>query len=235
MVRILNIYPEGEGYIVYLLLKSITADNTLNVCIRYIDRPIFPNEGKNIALIPQVVENISSLLRLAENIQIFSENCSGLKNCKTIQGDYILSTLKELLKDFDPKLVESVENFQFKVKTFRKELLEKFSFYIPLLIGKRESVVYSWKYYLGLRGIPSVSLLYPRDLDLLKEVIFNPAFGDKLFPLLLGRLPNEVNELLKSEGFVPYQLEIEGKNNLDSELQLIFLAKEVSSKIRKLI
>ena len=235
MFEVLNIHAEGEGYIVYLLLKSLVADGNLNLCLRFLDRPIFPKEGKNIALLPKLEENLKPIYLNLEKVQILSKDCKDLKNCQTVEGDFILSTLRVVLKELEPSLVERLEKFQFEAKEINQTLLEKLSFYIPLLVGKRESVAYAWKYYLGLKGVPSVSFLYPRDFDLLKEVVFNPAFGDKIFPLLLGRVSKEVENLLKEEGLVPYRVEVEGKDNLDSELKLIVLAKSVAKNLKKLV
>jgi len=238
MAQIWNIHAEGEGYITYLLLKSLVTDFNLELCLRYTDRPIFPKEGRNIALIPKLEGNLKEIYSHLENVEIYSSNCQGLKNCFPIEGEYILETLKELLKPLATNLVRFLDEFKkepLNIETQEETLLEKLSFYIPLLIARRESVSYAWKYYLGLKGVPAVSLIYPRDFALLREIIFNPSFGEKIFPLVLGGIFEEVENLLKLEGFVPYTVEVSGKNNLDSELKLIFYAKSIANKLQKLV
>ena len=53
--------------------------------------------------------------------------------------------------------------------------------------------------------------------------------------MVLGGIFEEVENLLKLEGFVPYTVEVGGKNNLDSELKLIFYAKSIANKLQKLV
>ncbi len=241
MERVVNVYTEGEGYIVYLLLKGLVSDHLYEVCLRYKDRPLFPEKGLNFAIVPKLGKFERDIFRLlGDRVWVISSDCGDLKNCTPVDGEFVISALREVISavlgEEAKELVHFLENYSFdpsEVKVDEETLLEKLSFYLPLAVGKRESVVQAWKYYLELAGVPTTAFMYPRDRELIERVVHNATFQDKVFPLLLGRLPEGLVESIKRVGFVPYRVEIEGKSSLDSELKLILTAKELAKKVKR--
>ncbi len=237
----INVYAEGEGYITFLLLKSLSGDGTLDVCFRYVDRLMFKPAEKNLLLIPQINHTEREILKnhpLKDKLVVISENCEGLEGCtEPRRGPFFfgaleevasilrLEPLKELLKHTSPEEPEEDQSFEI--------LLEKLRFYIPLLVGKRESVIYGWKYFLATAKIPSITYVYPRDGGLIFKPFENLLIYDKLVPVLLGKLQREISDTYKIKGFVPLEVRIDGKNNLDSEVKLITYAAALAKKLKR--
>ncbi|NPB05044.1 MAG: hypothetical protein GXO08_01525 [Aquificae bacterium] len=242
MGKIVNFYAEGEGFVVYLLLQGLVGDGLVDLCLRYKDKPVFPPDGTNVAVMPRVSAELAEIFRLlGPAVRVFAADCGGLENCTPLKGEFLTEALKEVLRAVVPsservgEIITFLENYRFDpsaVKAREEVLLEKLAFYAPLLVGKRQSVVFGWKYYLGLRGVPAVAFVFPRDRDALEAVLHNPAFSDKVFPLLLGRFPDEFLQRIKDAGFVPLRVEVESKNNLDSELKFLLYARRLAQRVK---
>ncbi len=241
MGEIVNVYAEGEGFITYLLLKSLSGDGTLKVCFKFVDRLMFPPEKLNLMFIPEIQPSELEILKNhphGERLTVISKNCRGLENClPTPEGlPFFFGALKvaaEVLKD------EKLSELLSKVEAFGVEtekvlpLAEKFKFYIPVLVGKRDSVIYGWKHFLGTAGVPSITHIYPRDAGVFLKLFENPLFADKIVPVALGVLPEGLLEEFKKRGFVPQRVEVEGKNNLDSEVKLIEYGRKVAEALKR--
>ncbi|RTZ58723.1 MAG: hypothetical protein DSZ31_05240 [Gammaproteobacteria bacterium] len=238
---VIGVYGRDEGYLVYLLLRNIATDYSSDVCFRFEDRLIFKSQkGRKVFFIPQPTDDEREILKLilesSEGL-IFTKYCTGLKNCIQIDGDYLLETLKRASREF--LAIPQMDGF-LKGYTFRFEdenlinlLREKLKFYIPLVVAKRHSILFAWKYYLSQEGVPAVGFLYPSEVRLLEPILSNIGFSDKLFPLILGNTDNKLLEVIKNYGFVPTEVLIPSKNNIESELNFIYLAKEVAKNIEK--
>ncbi len=241
-LKVANVYAEGEGYITFLLLKSLAGDGTLPHCFKYVDRLIFLPAEINLLLIPEINQSEEDILKNhphRDKLTVISKNCKGLENCLETPAELpyfygallkVAEVLKEdkltgLLKETELVEPEEDEHFQ--------KLLEKLLFYIPVLIGKRESVIYAWKYFLGKEKHPAITHIYPRDGEVIPRIFSNILFTDKIIPVPLGVLPGGIIEEIKLKGFVPYGVKVEGKNNLDSELKLINYGRKLAKKLRE--
>jgi len=241
-LKVLNVYAKGEGYITFLLLKSLAADGLLKACVRAVDKLIFTLADLNLLIVPDIDDSERIVLENhphKERLVIISKNCGGLENCvePAAKGPFFYSALLEVAKVLNDygleKLVRST-SLETPIDAEKiKPLAEKVSFYFPVLIGKRDSVLYGWKYFLGKVKIPSVTHGFPRDSEILPKVFSNYLFTDKMVPIFLGMFPAEVIERIKEKGFVPYQVKIEGENNLDSELKLIEYGRKVAQAVRE--
>ena len=241
MATLIDLYVRGEGYIVYLLLESLLNDSRFPICLRYSDRPL-PGDGDlNLFLIPEPDERevaILNALPIQEKVLILSQNCKGLKNCIEISGDYVRGALAHLLREILKKedLAEEVLNTETPrlEKEREEQLLEKLTFYIPLGVAKRGSILFGWKYYLSAKGVPFVAYRYPFEEEAFLKVLSNVGFTDKVFPLLLGRTPDNFLAKVKQKGFVPFEVLLEARNNLLSELDYILLAREIAKKVKRI-
>jgi hypothetical protein len=238
---VIGVYARDEGYLVYLLLKNLSNDYSADVFFYFEDRPLFkPCRGKKLFLIPQPTDEEREILNLALGEcggLLLSKECRGLKNCVPIDGDYIIESLKRSVSQFlkDARLEEFIKNytFSFEDKNLLELLEEKLALYIPLVVAKRDSVLFAWKYYLAQRGVPVTGLLYPLEEKLLEPLLSNVAFTDKIFPLVLGNIDNKPLEVIKNYGFVPVEVSIPSRNNLESELNFIYLAQRVAKILKK--
>ncbi|NPA14369.1 MAG: hypothetical protein GXN97_04210 [Aquificae bacterium] len=233
----IGIYAQGEGYITALLFYNQYVDGSIDFPTFVVDR-IFPSVGKFdrfILLLENIETSTAEALNnlpqpLKERLLVFSKNCQGLEFCHKVE-DLIFQPLEFIAEKL------SLENLKKNLKTTKEEfplelvqqLAKKVSFYIPVVVGKRNSYLYAWKYYLSKAGVGSITYLYPRDRGLISNIFSNVAFSDKIFPLILGQL--DLVKDLKRKGFVPQQVVLEGKNNLDTELKYILLAREVAKNI----
>ena len=238
---VIDVYAHGEGYIVFLLLKDFISDRKLKYCFKYLDRPILGNGDLTVFLVPQISEQeltILTALPIKGNLLIFSQNCRGLKNCIEISGDYVKGALAHLLREILKKenLAEEVLNTEPPrlEKEWEEQLLEKLTFYIPLGVAKRGSILFGWKYYFSAKGVPFVAYRYPFEEEAFLKVLSNVGFTDKVFPLLLGRTPDNFLAKVKQKGFVPFEVLLEARNNLLSELAYILLAKEIARKVKRI-
>lgn len=238
---VIGVYGRDEGYLLYLLLGNITTDYSNDVCFRFEDRLVLKSQnGKRLFFIPHPTDEEREILKLIlENSKglIFTKDCTGLKNCVQIEGDYLIETLKRVSKEV--LTIPQIERF-LKDYTFRFEevnlinlLREKLLFYIPLVVAKRRSILFAWKYYLSQKGVPTVEFLYPSEAKLVEPILSNIGFSDKLFPLILGNTDDKLLDIIKNYGFAPTEVFIPSKNNIESELNFIYLAKEVAKKLEK--
>ena len=240
--KIVNVYAEGEGYITFLLLKSLVGDGTVKVCFKFVDRLMFIPEELNLLIIPEIQPSEAEILKNhphAGKLTVISRNCSGLENCIQTKGEKpfffealetVAAILKEeklntLLKEVELTEPEEDENFN--------KLVEKLKFYIPVLIGKRDSVIYGWKHFLGTAKVPTITHIYPRDGEVITKLFSNVLFMDKIIPVPLGVLPESLLEEIKMKGFVPYGVHVNGKNNLDSEVKLINYGRKLAEKLKE--
>ena len=231
-MKTLKIYPQGEGFITYYLLGSLYSDLKLQRCPLITDRPL-PGKGETLIAI---VEEVQEFLTFFENIKILAANCKGLPNCLELGGGSLwLEALKEILRMLnETETLNLVENWEKEIKSslgfkstetsVRKELFE---FYIPILVGKRDSYLYAWKYNLAKKGTPSITVKYPHEGGYFYKFLANHVFSDKLVPLILGGVEKEVIEKVKKFGFVPYRVLGKGRNSLETELNLVELSFKV--------
>ena len=238
---VIGVYGRDEGYLVYLLLKNLSNDYSADLCLYFEDRPLFkPCRGEKLFLIPHPTGEEREILNLALEQcggLILSKDCRGLKNCVQIEGDYILGALKrvvsQLLREHRVEKFLEGYGFSFEDENLLELLKEKLTFYIPLVVAKRDSVLFAWKYYLSQRGVPVIGLLHPLEAGLLEPLISNVAFSDKIFPLVLGNIDDKTLGVIKNYGFVPTKVAIPSKNNLESELNFVYLAQRVAKVLKK--
>ena len=228
-MEILNVYANGEGYISYLLLKDLIRDYNLPLCVKFQDR-ILPDRRLDIALIPEPSEvEIEALKTLKEKPLTISKNCNRLENCLQVEGNFLLETLKRFSENYLKPLKEILDNYQ--PPKFEEELInnlrKKLRFYIPLAVAKREAILEAWRYYLGIKGFPFSGYLYPFEEKAFLNILSNIAFNDKIFPLILGKTSENFLERIKKKGFVPFEVVLSSKNNLESELNYIILAQSL--------
>lgn len=231
------IFSIGEGKIVEKLIRELNGEGTVKGCFKYLDRPIAVGGKKLTVFVPQVDHELRELLKTLESltvIEIYTTDCDGLKNCFQIEGFYPLETLKGFLRNSEEHhLVQKIEEFSSKEieNENLQPLAEKLGYYIPLIVSKRESVSFAWKYYLSSKGIPAESFVYPSDWKGLLEILSNIGFRDKVFPLLLGNFESKFLSEIKKRGFVPYRVIPQYKQKILSELELIYIAKKVSEAV----
>ena len=235
-MEVLNIYASGEGYIAYLLLKDLIKDYNLPLCVKFYDR-FLPDRRLDIAIIPELSEvEIEVLKTFKERPFIISKNCKGVENCLQVGGNFLLETLKSLSENYLKPLKGIVENYQ--PSEFKGELIanlrNKLRFYIPLAIAKRKTILEAWRYFLGMKGFPFSGYLYPFEEENFLNILSNISFNEKVFPLLLGKTSKNFLEGIKQKGFVPFEVILNSKNNLDSELNYILLAEVVSKGLEKI-
>jgi len=225
----LKIYPEGEGFITYYLLTSLYNDFKLKKCPFTTDRPI---PGKDETLIA-IVEEAKDFFTTLKNIKVFAKNCKGFSNCFELKNNFWLDSLKEILKMLgESEILTSAEKWEKEIKNSlsleNKETFEDLvKFYVPVLIGKRDSYLYAWKYNLTRKGIPTLIFKYPQEGKNFINLLSNPMFSDKLLPLFLGTLEEGIINEVKKLGFVPYRVLGKGRTPLETELNLIELSFRV--------
>ena len=237
---VINVYATGEGYLVYLLLKDFLTDIKGDTCLRYTDRPLLSEGDINLFLVPNLSsterELISNLPRKGE-IVVISRNCDGMEGCFQVGETYLSEALALVFERVlnRPGLGEEIRNFSPKRdKKLLNLLAEKLTFYLPIGVAKRGAIIQGWKFYLGLAGVPFAGYVYPFEERPVLNTLSNIGFSDKVFPLILGRTSQSFLSEVKKRGFVPFEVYLEGKNNLLSELSYILLAKELSESIQKL-
>ena len=228
-MEILNIYASGEGYISLLLLKDFIRDFNLPLCVRFYDR-LLPDRKVDIVFLPEPSEGEREILKtFEEKPLILSRDCRDLENCIGIKGDFVFESLRKISENHLKDIARFFENYQ--PPEFENELLtglrEKLNFYIPLAVAKREAVLEAWRYYLGVKGHPFGGYLYPLEEKAFLNSLSNIAFTDKVFPLILGRVSDNLLNLVKKRGFVPFEVYLPSKNNIDSELNYILLASSI--------
>ena len=232
----LLIFSTGEGRIVEKLLVELFSDNTLKGCPKILDRPLVI-KGKKLVVFsqnpdPTLRELLKTISQMGE-VEIYSSNCGDLENCYSVEGFYPLKALERFLENIgETQLAEALKNFT-PSGDANETLSERLSFYIPLVVAKRKSVAFAWKYYLTLKGIPAVTFTYPSEGENVLEILSNVGFRDKVFPLLLGKFEDKFLEEVKNRGFVPYEVTPKTDKKLLMELELIYTAKEVSERIFK--
>lgn len=238
---VINVYASGEGYLLYLLLRDYLIDSQRDACLRYTDRPLPAINGDiSLFLIPEPTEwEIQTLSVLPQKGKTFilSSNCGDIPNCTELKGEFLTEGLSLILDEIfgNPNLAEVVRDIKpSKEDKIIDILKEKLPFYIPLAVAKRETILNGWKYYLGLKGFPFSGYLYPFEEEQIFEILSNVGFQDKIFLLLLGKTSETFVEKIKQKGFVPVEVLLNVKNNLESELSYILLAKEISRNIEKL-
>jgi hypothetical protein len=228
-MELLKIYPQGEGLITYYLLESLYNDLKLKKYPLATDRPL-PLKGETLIA---VVEEAQEFLTTLGNVKVFAKNCKGLSNCSEFKTDLWLKALKEILKMLgENNIFTAIEKWEQEVKKGLglengETLKELINFYIPVLVGKRKSYLFAWKYNLTRRGTPSVTFKYPQEGKGFLNFLSNPVFSDKLVPLFLGFLEKELTEKVKNLGFVPYTVMGKGRTPLETELNLIELSFKV--------
>jgi len=240
--KIVNVFTLGEGYITFLLLRSLSIDGVIEGCFQYFDKPIFPPDTVNLVVLKNLDDTLLEIFKHhphRDKLVVISENCKGLENCiETQKGvPFFYAALLEIARVLgEEKLYQLVKDSRLTHPEINEEfefLIEKLLFYIPVLIGKRESIIYAWKYFLGKVNQGAITYIYPRDGEIIESIFNNILFADKIVAIPLGILPKDLIERIKLKGFVPYGVQIEGKNNLDSELQLINYGRVVAEKLKE--
>ncbi len=237
---VIDVYASGEGYLLYLLLRDYLIDSQSNVCLRYTDRPLPADGDISLFLIPSPTEweiQILSAIPQKGKTFILSSNCGDIPNCTELKGEFLTEGFSLILDEIlgNPHLAEVVKDIKpSKGDKVIDTLKEKLPFYIPLAVAKRDTILKGWEYYLGLKGFPLSGYLYPFEEKQILEILSNIGFQDKIFPLLLGRTTETFIEKIKQRGFVPIEVLIDAKNNLESELNYLLLAKEIAENLQKL-
>ena len=237
---VIDVYASGEGYLLYLLLRDYLTDIHSDICLRYIDRPLTAGGNISLFLIPQPseweIQTLSAVPRKGKTF-ILSANCGDIPECMELKGEYLIEGLALVLDEIlnNPQLAEEIRAINPQIDgELMKTLTEKLTFYIPLAVAKRDTILKGWKYYLGLKGFPLSGYLYPFEERQILSILSNVGFQDKMFPLLLGRTKADFVEEIKRRGFVPVEVLLKAKNNLESELNYILLAKSVAERLQKL-
>ena len=235
-MEIMNLYASGEGYISYLLIRDLVMDYNLPICVRFHDR-ILPDREIDLALLPYPTEvEREALKTLKKKPIILAKNCKGLENCKELGENFVLESLKRISKLYLKEPAGLLENYtppRFE-ETLLNALRGKLRFYIPFTVAKREAILEAWRHYLGIKGFPLSGYIYPFEAEAVLKVLSNIAFTDKVFPLILGKVSKVFLEGIKKKGFVPFEVILPSKNNLESELNYIFLAQEVAKGLKRI-
>jgi hypothetical protein len=203
-MKLIKLYPiGGEAYISALIIKDFFSGKLVSE-----SSPFCISIEKNFRdlKIGEDEKDIIRFILISEDSEYEIENLNNGKVFKPPQeGEAIVFFVNAVLKEL------GVESFSMDpILDISEEVIEvlreKVFFYIPVVIGLKESYLYAWKYFCGKAGIPVILINVNDEIEILKNIIHNWTVADNLSFIILED-NKEAEEIIKNAGYVPLKID----------------------------